>query len=59
MRGPHFKLSIAHRKKRGKPLPFKDILEGGESWYMFMPDKIEIIYEPLFGFDKKTLQPRN
>lgn len=51
-------LAIKHRVKRGKPLPKlgQDILENGELWYVVKPEKIELIYEKLFGFNKQKLE---
>lgn len=51
-------LSRAHREKRKKPIPEEGsgILEEGESWYVLKPTNVELIYEPLFGFDKKTVK---
>ncbi len=51
-------LATKHRAKRKKPLPEegRDILEDGESWYVIKPEKIELIYEKLFGFEKHKLE---
>lgn len=50
-------MAIKHRLKRGRPAPAKEgeILDPGESWYRLRPTKIELIYEPLFGFSKKVI----
>lgn len=50
-------ISTKHRLKRNKPAPKKlgEILGEGESWYKLIPSKIELIYEPKFGFEKKIL----
>lgn len=55
---PRPDLSKKHRTRRGKPLPAEgeDIRERDESWYVIKPKIIELIYEPLFGFDKKKLE---
>ena len=54
--GDVMSVAIAHRLKRGKPAPKElgEILEG-DSWYRMKPTKIELIYEPLFGFEKREL----
>jgi len=56
--GDVFEMAKQHRRKRGKPEPEKigEIVEEGESWYKIKPIRIELIYEPLFGFDKRTLK---
>lgn len=56
LEGENYKLAVAHLKKRGKgPIkegkPFLD----EESWYHLKPTKIELIYEPKWGFNKKSL----
>ncbi len=30
-------------------------LAAGEAWYKFTPTKFDVIYEPLFGYTKKSL----
>lgn len=55
--GNNFALATEHRLKRKKSPPTRDgEVEEGESWYCLRPAKIEIIHEPLFGFDKKVLE---
>lgn len=56
--GDILEMARAHRRKRKKPELEKEgeILDEGESWYILKPTKIELIYEPLFGFDKKTFE---
>lgn len=56
--GDMLELARQHRKKRGKtgPEEGEEFLDKGESWYRLKPTKIELIYEPLFGFDKKTAE---
>lgn len=58
LEGDDLKLATAHRAKRGKPAPTKEgeILDPGESWYSLKPTKIEVIYEPYWGFEKKVLE---
>lgn len=53
-----FEMAIKHRLKRNKKAPKKagEILEHNESWYCLEPSKIELIYEPLYGFNKKQLK---
>lgn len=52
--GPRFDLALKHYAKRKKPAPKEtdDVLEG-DSWYELKPNKIELIHEKLFGFEKK------
>jgi uncharacterized protein YhbP (UPF0306 family) len=52
-----FDLGKKHFEKRGKPIPQEtdDILHGS-FWYCLKPQKIELIYEPLFGFKKQVLE---
>src|SRR3989344_9137677 len=54
--GDVFEIAKKHRLKRNKPVPEKEgeILDPGESWYKLSPTKIEIINEPLWGFEKKS-----
>lgn len=55
--GTDMSLATAHRKKRGKPAPLRDgEVEDGDAWYKLTPTKIQIIYEPLWGFEKKTIE---
>lgn len=54
--GGNLGLSKKHYAKRNKPEPNKDVLDEGESWYKISPNLIEIIYEPLFGFNKKQVK---
>lgn len=53
--GDAFAMAVRHRLKRKKEPPAKpgDILDAGESWYRLRPEIIELIHEPLFGFEKK------
>lgn len=56
--GDVFDMAVKHRAKRGKEAPKKEgeILDPGESWYKVIPSKIEIIYQPKWGFEKKSLE---
>ena len=56
--GDILEIATKHRLKRGKPAPTKEdeILDNGQSWYYLKPTKIELIYEPKFGFTKKVLE---
>lgn len=56
--GDMLEVARQHRKKRGKPEPEKEgeTLDEGKSWYQLKPTKIELIYEPLFGFEKKIIK---
>ena len=53
-------LDIAKRnaKKRGKPEPMQagEIFQRGQSWYRLRPTKIDLIHQPLFGYEKKYLE---
>ena len=54
--GPQYDLALKHLAKRSKPKPKEsDDVLGGDSWYILIPNKIELIDEEHFGFDKKTL----
>lgn len=54
LKGNNLALATKHRLKRKKNPPIKDgEVEEGESWYCLRPAKIEVIYEPSFGFEKK------
>ncbi|MFY9493054.1 MAG: pyridoxamine 5'-phosphate oxidase family protein [Minisyncoccia bacterium] len=54
--GARHDLALKHYAKRKKPAPkeSEDVL-GGDSWYMLKPEKIELICEKLFGFNKKKI----
>ena len=56
--GDILEIATKHRLKRGKPVPKREgeILDEGESWYKLTPAKIELIYEPILGFEKKKLE---
>lgn len=58
--GDILEVARIHRRKRGKPEPEKkgDILDAGESWYRLRLQRVEIIYEPLWGFEKRILELR-
>lgn len=43
----------AYSQKRGSAMSWN--LGDGEAWYQFTPKKFDLIYEPLFGYTKKTL----
>lgn len=53
--GDILEVAAKHRAKRGKAAPERvgEVLEEGESWYRLKPTKIELIYEPEFGFERK------
>ncbi|MBI4086016.1 MAG: pyridoxamine 5'-phosphate oxidase family protein [Candidatus Liptonbacteria bacterium] len=59
--GDILEIAVKHRAKRGKQAPSRigEILDEGESWYRITPAKIELIYESLFGFDKRVLEVGN
>ena len=54
--GARFDLAKKHYAKRGKPEPKEtdDALEG-DLWYLVKPNKIELICEKFFGFEKQIL----
>jgi len=54
--GSRYDLAIKHRTKRGYPEPKEtdDVLQS-DSWYVLRPDKIELIDEENYGYDKKSL----
>lgn len=56
--GDILEIAVKHRQKRWKLAPTKpgEILDQGESWYRLRPKMIELIYEPLFGFDKPKIE---
>lgn len=55
--GDILEIATKHLLKRKKPAPKKEgeIFEANQSWYKLKPTKIQIIYEPLWGFEKKDL----
>jgi uncharacterized protein YhbP (UPF0306 family) len=56
--GDNLELATKHLAKRKKPAPksLGEILNVGQSWYCLKPRRLELIYEPLFGFTKKSLE---
>jgi nitroimidazol reductase NimA-like FMN-containing flavoprotein (pyridoxamine 5'-phosphate oxidase superfamily) len=58
--GPMFELERRLQAKRGMPAPQSpgDILTGGYEWYRFTPDRFEITYNALFGYDRQTYKPK-
>jgi len=57
--GAMFALEQRLQAKRGMPAPQSpgDILAGGYEWYSFTPDRFEITYNALFGYDRQTYRP--
>jgi len=55
--GARFDLAKKFRAKKHKPEPKEDedFLEG-DSWYVLKPNKIALICEKYFGFDKQVLE---
>ena len=55
--GTRYDLAVKHAAKRNhlKPKESDDVLQG-DSWYMLTPDKIELIDEENFSFEKKSLE---
>jgi uncharacterized protein YhbP (UPF0306 family) len=57
LNGNDMELAKKHAAKRDKAAPTKEgELEHGDSWYKLTPERIDIIYEPLWGFEKKTIR---
>lgn len=57
LKGTDLGLATRHRLKRKKPPPASDgEVEEGDAWYRLRPEKLEVIYEPLFGFEKRILE---
>ena len=52
-----YDLACKHFEKRGKQKPEEsdDVLDG-DSWYILIPNKIELIDEENFGFEKQSLE---
>ena len=57
--GAMFELEQRLQAKRGMPAPQSpgDILTDGYEWYKFTPDRFEITYNTLFGYDRQTYKP--
>ncbi len=54
--GPRHDLALKHFGKRGKSAPkIEDNVLEGDSWYVLKPQKIDLIYEPRFGFKKQRI----
>lgn len=51
-------IAARYNGKRGRPAPADadDILHPGQSWYCLRPTKIDLIHQPLFGYEKKFLE---
>jgi uncharacterized protein YhbP (UPF0306 family) len=54
--GPRYDLACKHLAKRSHPKPEEadDVLQG-DSWYILTPNKIELIDEENFGFEKQKI----
>ena len=54
--GAMFELEQRLQAKRGMPAPQSpgEILTDGYEWYKFTPDRFEITYNTLFGYDRQT-----
>ncbi len=57
MDGDRLDLAGAHLRKRGKSdqVVEGEIIKPDHAWYRLEPRKIELIYEPKFGFEKRSL----
>ncbi len=55
--GARYDLALKHFSKRKKPVPTEteDVLRG-DSWFVLKPQKIELICERLFGFEKQKYE---
>lgn len=58
--GPLFELEQRLQGKRGMPIPQSpgEILTDGYEWYKFTPDRFELTYNTLFGYDRQTYRLR-
>ena len=59
LEGPMFELEQRLQEKRGLPAPEApgDLLTGGYEWYVFTPDRFELTYNTVFGYDRQTYKP--
>jgi nitroimidazol reductase NimA-like FMN-containing flavoprotein (pyridoxamine 5'-phosphate oxidase superfamily) len=57
--GPLLEMEQRLNEKRGMAIPRSpgEILTDGYVWYRLTPDRFEIIYNTLFGYDRKTYIP--
>lgn len=55
--GSRYDLAVKHRTKRGHPIPKEDedVLQE-DSWYILRPNKIDLVDEQNFGYDKKSIE---
>lgn len=59
LEGPMFDLEQRLQEKRGLPAPQSpgDLLADGYEWYRFTPDRFELTYNTIFGYDRQTYEP--
>ncbi len=57
--GPLLDMEQRLQEKRGLSIPLSpgEILTDGYIWYRLRPDRFEIIYNTLFGYDRMTYTP--
>ena len=57
--GAMLELEQRLQAKRGLPAPQSpgEILTDGYEWYRFNPDRFELTYNALFGYDRQTYKP--
>ena len=57
--GAMLELEQRLQAKRGLPAPQSpgEILTDGYEWYRFTPDRFELTYNALFGYDRQTYKP--
>lgn len=57
--GPMLELEQRLQAKRGLPAPKwrGEILSDGYEWYRFTPDRFELTYNAIFGYDRQTYRP--
>jgi hypothetical protein len=57
LEGDDLALATKHLAKRNKPAPTElgQILKPDHAWYRLKPTKVELIYEPLFGFTRQSV----
>lgn len=58
MDGEQYDLTVKHWTKRKKIPPSREekVVDEEECWWKLTPTKVEIIYEPLWGFKKGALE---
>lgn len=50
-------VAVRYFKKQNKPEPAEDfVVLPDHRWYVFCPTRIELIHEPLFGYDRQRVK---